>query len=204
MSEIDLIQRMKLMKKLSMLTKSMIVALTVAGIGATAIAAPVANTKAVASSSEALSAIQSKISLTQAINIAKQNAKGDLVSAEFDYDDDDATSKYEVEFVSNGTSYEVKIDANTGKVLKTKQKKLDKKELAEYSAMKQTKVTLTSAMQKAAQSLNGKVISAEFELEKGQPVYDIEVVKGNQIYDVSIDANTGKVLSSQVDVEDDD
>ena len=192
------------MKNLSMLTKSMIVALTVAGIGATAIAAPVANTKAVASSSEALSAMQSKISLAQAINIGKQNAKGDLVSAEFDYDDDDATSKYEVEFVGNGTSYEVKVDANTGKVLKTKQEKLDKKELAEYSAMKQAKVTLTSAMQKAAKSLNGKVISAEFELEKGQSVYDIEVVKGNQIYDVSIDANTGKVLSSQVDVEDDD
>ena len=190
-----------------MLTKSMIVALTVAGIGANAIAAPVANTKAVASSSEALSAMQSKISLTQAINIAKQNAKGDLVSAEFDYDDDGknkGTGKYEVEFVSNGTSYEVKIDANTGKVLKTKQKKLDKKELAEYNAMKQAKVTLTSAMQKAAQSLNGKVISAEFELEKGKPVYDIKVVKGNQIYDVSIDANTGKVLNSQVDVEDDD
>ena len=113
------------MKNLSMLTKSMLVALTVTGIGATAIAAPVANTKAVPSSNEALSAMQSKISLTQAINIAKQNAKGDLVSA-------------------------------------------------------------------------------EFELEKGQSVYDIEVVKGNQIYDVSIDANTGKVLSSQVDVEDDD
>ena len=190
-----------------MLTKSMIVALTVTGIGATAIAAPVTNTKAVASSSEALSAMQSKISLTQAINIAKQNAKGDLVSAEFDYDDDGknkGTGKYEVEFVSNGTSYEVKIDANTGKVLKTKQGKLDKKELAEYNTMKQAKVTLTSAMQKAAQSLNGKVISAEFELEKGQSVYDIEVVKGNQIYDVSIDANTGKVLSSQIDVEDDD
>lgn len=193
------------MKNLSMLTKSMIVALTVAGIGATAIAAPVTNTKAVASSSEALSAMQSKISLTQAINIAKQNAKGDLVSVEFDYDDDGknkSTGKYEVEFVGNGISYEVKIDANTGKVLKTKQEKLDKKELAEYNAMKQAKVSLTSAMQKAAQSLNGKVISAEFEVEKGQSVYDIEVVKGNQIYDVSIDANTGKVFSSQVDVED--
>ena len=191
------------MKNLSMLTKSIFVALTVAGISATAIAAPVANTKAVASSSEALSAMQSKISLTQAINIAKQNAKGDLVSAEFDYDDDGknkGTGKYKVEFVSNGTSYEVKIDANTGKVLKTKQEKLDKKELAEYNAMKQAKVSLTSAMQKAAQSLNGKVISAEFELEKGQSVYDIEVLKENQIYDVSIDANTGKVLSSQVNV----
>lgn len=197
------------MKNLSTLTKSALIALTIAGVGATAIAAPaINNTNTVTSSSEALSALQSKISLTQAIDIAKQNAKGDLVSAAFDYDDEKnkgaAKSKYEVEFVANGTSYEVKLDANTGKVLKTEEETLDKKDMAEYSAMKQAKVTLTSAMQKAAQSVNGKVIGIEFELKKGQALYDVEVVKDNQIYDVSIDANTGKVLSSQIDVEDDD
>ena len=200
------------MKNLSMLTKCMLAALTIAGVGATAIAAPIANTKAVASSvassSETVSAMQSKISLSQAIAIAKQNTKGDVVSAEFDYDDDNkqaaVTAKYEVELVANGSAYEIKIDANTGKVLKTEQKTLDKEDMAEYSAMKQAKVTLTSAMQTAAQSLNGKVIAAEFELEKGQAVYDIEVVKGKQIYELSIDANTGKVLSSQVDVENND
>ena len=201
------------MKNLSTLTKSAIIALTIAGVGATAIAAPTTNSTAVTGSSEAVSAMQSKISLTQAISIAKKNTKGDLVSAEFDYeeeDDDDkkskgaATSEYEVEFISNGSAYEVKVDANTGKVIKTKQEKLDKEDMAEYSAMKQAKVSLTSAMQKAAQSVNGKVIGAEFELEKGQATYDIEVLKNNQIYDVSIDANTGKVLSSQVDIEDED
>ena len=196
------------MKNLSTLTKSAIIALTITSVAATAIAAPTTNTKAVTGSSEAVSAMQSKISLTQAIDIAKQNAKGDLVSAEFDYDDDDkkgaATSKYEIKFISNGSAYEVKVNANTGKVIKTKQEKLDKEGMAEYSAMKQAKVSLTSAMQKATQSVNGKVIGAEFELEKGQATYDIEVVKNNQIYDVSIDANTGKVLSSQVDMEDED
>ena len=197
------------MKNLSTLTKSAIIALTIAGVGATAIAAPAANTKAGTGSSEAVSAMQSKISLTQAIDIAKQNAKGDLISAEFDYDDDDdngngaVTGEYEVEFVSNGTAYEVKIDANTGKVIETEKEKLDKEDMAEYRALMQAKVTLTSAMQKATQSVNGKVIGVEFELEKGQALYDIEVVKDNQIYDVSIDANTGKVLSSQVDMEDD-
>ena len=196
------------MKNLSTLTKSAIIALTIAGVGATAIAAPATNTKAVTGSSEAVRAMQSKISLTQAIDIAKQNAKGDLVSAEFDYDDEDgngaATSEYEVEFISNGTAYEIKIDANTGKVIETDEEKLDKKDMAEYSALMQAKVTLTSAMQKATQSVNGQVIGVEFELEKGQALYDIEVVKDNQIYDVSIDANTGKILISQVDMEEDD
>ena len=192
------------MKNLSMLAKSVLIALTIAGVGATAIAAPVANNKAVTGSSEAVSAMQSKINLTQAIDIAKQNTKGDLVSAKFDYDDDDATSEYEVELVANGTSYEVKIDANTGKVLKTKQEALDKKDMAEYSAMKQAKVSMNSAMQTASQSVNGKVISAEFELKKYQSLYDIEVIKDNKKYEVSIDANTGKILSSQIDMEDDD
>lgn len=199
------------MKNLSTLAKSMIVALSIAGVGAAAIAAPASNTEAVTGSSEAVTAMQSKISLSQAIDIAKQNTKGDLVSAEFDYDDDDdgkakgaVSGEYEVEFVANGTAYEVKIDANTGKVLKTEQETVDKEDMAEYSAMKQAKVTLTSAMQTASQSVNGKVIGAEFELEKGQALYDIEVVKDSQIYEVSIDANTGKILSSQVDVEDDE
>ncbi|CAM3647753.1 hypothetical protein GCM10016272_26600 [Psychrobacter glaciei] len=197
------------MKNLSTLTKSAIIALTIAGVGATAIAAPATNTKAVTGSSEAVSAMQSKISLTQAIDIAKQNAKGDLVSAEFDYDDEDddnsaTTGEYEVEFISNGTAYEIKIDANTGKVIETDEEKLDKKDMAEYSALMQAKVTLTSAMQKATQSVNGQVIGVEFELEKGQALYDIEVVKDNQIYDVSIDANTGKILISQVDMEEED
>lgn len=194
------------MKNLSTLTKSAIIALTVASVGATAIAAPTTNTKAVNGSSEAISAMQSKISLTQAIDIAKRNAKGDLVSASFDYDDDNdkgaKNDEYEIKLISNGTSYEVKIDANTGKVLKTEQDKLDKEDMAEYSAMKQAKVSLNSAVQKATQRVNGKVISAGFDLEKGQSIYDIEVVKNNQIYDVSIDANTGKVLSSQVDMDD--
>lgn len=190
------------MQNLSTLTKSAIITLTIASVSAAAIAAPIANTKAVASSSEAVSAMQSKISLAQAITIAKQNAKGDLVSAEFDYDDDDATSEYDVNLVASGTSYEVKIDANTGKVLETEQEKLDREDIAEYSAMKQAKVSMNSAIQKATQSVNGKVIAAAFDLERGQPIYDIEVVKGNQKYDVSVDANTGKVLSSQLDRED--
>ncbi|WP_350563728.1 PepSY domain-containing protein, partial [Psychrobacter sp. CAL346-MNA-CIBAN-0220] len=80
----------------------------------------------------------------------------------------------------------VKIDANTGKVIETEKEKLDKEDMAEYRALMQAKVTLTSAMQKATQSVNGKVIGVEFELEKGQALYDIEVVKDNQIYDVSI------------------
>ena len=129
-----------------------------------------------------------------------------MVSASFDYDDDNdkgaKNDEYEIKLISNGTSYEVKIDANTGKVLKTEQEKLDKEDMAEYSAMKQAKVSLNSAVQKATQRVNGKVISAGFDLEKGQSIYDIEVVKNNQIYDVSIDANTGKVLSSQVDMDD--
>ena len=195
------------MKNLSTFAKSALLALTVASVGTTAIAAQsqLTSTAKVVSISEAAAAATSKISLTQAINIAQQHAKGDLVSAEFDYEDGDdekggnARGEYEIEFVANNTSYEVKIDANTGAVLKSKQEVMDKKDLAEYSAMKQAKVSLNNAVQKANQSVNGTVVGYEFDLDHNTAMYEVKIVKGAQMYEVKVDANTGAILSSKLD-----
>ena len=91
------------------------------------------------------------------------------------------------------------IDSNTGKVLKPKQEKLDKEDMAEYSAMKQSKMTLTQAIQKATQTVNGKVLEAEFDVDNGKSVYEIKVVKGNEIHKVVVDSMTGKIISSRLD-----
>ena len=195
------------MKNLSTFAKSALLALTVASVGTTAIAAQsqLTSTAKVVSISEAAAAATSKISLTQAINIAQQHTKGDLVSAEFDYEDGDdekggnARGEYEIEFVANNTSYEVKIDANTGAVLKSKQEVMDKKDLAEYSAMKQAKVSLSSAVQKANQSINGTVVGYEFDLDHNQAIYKVKIAKGAQMHKVKVDANTGAILSSKLD-----
>lgn len=191
------------MKTLSMFSKSIVMALGMAAVGSATISVAQAATPNI-KVSEAVAAAQSKISLEQAIVIGQRTVKGDLVSAEFDQNGYSAGGKYKVKFIANSTEYKVRIDADTGKVLSSKQEKLDKDDIAEYKAMKQAKVSLAQAMQKATQNVNGKIIEAEFDVDNGKSGYEIKVAKGNQIHKVVIDSMTGKVISSRLDTSDDD
>lgn len=189
------------MKNLSTFSKSIVMAVAIAGAGtATMVASQAATPKGQVS--EAVAALQSKVSLQQAIAIGNKTVKGDLVSVEFDQNDYSAGGKYEIKTVASNTEYKIKIDADTGKVLSTKQERLDVDDMAEYKAMKRAKVSLTQAMQTAAQSLNGKVIEAEFDVDNGKSVYEIKVAKGNQVHKVMVDSMTGKVISSRLDNDD--
>ena len=188
------------MKNLSTFGKSMVMALGIAGLGTASMMTVQASTKS--QSSEAMAAVQSKVSFEQALNIAQKTVKGDIVSAEFDQNDYSAGGKYEVKVIANNTEYEIDIDADSGKVLKTKQEKLDNKDIAEYKAMKQAKVNLNQAMQTAARSVCGTVVEAEFDNDDGQSVYEIKVAKGDQTHKVMIDAMTGKVISTRLDNDD--
>ncbi len=148
--------------------------------------------------SEALAAVQSNINLQQAIAIGNKTVKGELVSIEFDQNDDSASDTYEVRIIATNTEYEIKIDADTGKVISAKQNQLDKADMAQYKAMKRAQVSLNQAMQTAAQSINGEVIAAGFDVDNGKSVYEIKVAKGNQVHKVIIDSTTGKVISSRL------
>lgn len=154
--------------------------------------------------SEAVAAAKSKISLEQAIAIGQKTIKGDLVSAKFDQNGYSAGGKYDVKFIAHNTEYKLRVDADTGKVLSAKQEKLDKDDIAEYKAMKNSKVSLAQAMEKATQNVNGKVIEAGFDVDNGKSVYEIKVAKGNQIHKIVIDSMTGKVISSRLESSDDD
>lgn len=191
------------MKKLSTLSKSIIMALSIASISTATIAVGQAATSS-GYISEAMAATQSKISLEQAIVIAKKTVKGDVISAEFDQNDHAASGDYDVKIIANNTEHKVTVDANTGKVTRKKQEKLDKEDMAEYKAMKQSKISLNQAIKKANQSVNGKVIEAEFDIDFGKPAYKIEVVKDNQVHKVVIDSMTGKIIRSQVKAADSD
>ena len=191
------------MKKLSTLSKSIIMVLSIAGVSTAAIAVgQSASTKTQVS--EAVAAAQSKISLEQAIVIAKKTVKGDVVSADFDQHDHLAGGNYEINIVANNIEYEVKVDANSGKVLSNKQEKLDKEDMAEYDAMKKSKTSLNQAIKKANQSVKGKVIEAGFDIDFGKPAYKIEIVKGTQVHKVVIDSMTGQIIRSQVEAADSD
>lgn len=198
------------MKKLSKLSKSAIIALSLvgismAGVGTAAVAAGQAgNTTAPLSVikqdhkvSDAVAIAQSKLTLAQAIAIAQKTVKGNVVSAEFDQEDHGATSEFEVKLVKGDTEYEIKIDASTGKVTKAEQERMDADDLADYKTMQQAKVNLNQAMQNATQKYPGKLLEAEFDMEKGQAVYKIKIAQGTQVQKVVIDANTGKIIATK-------
>lgn len=191
------------MKNLSMFSKSIVMTLSMIAVSSATISVAQAATPAV-KVSEAVAAAQSKISLEQAIAIGNKTIKGDLVSAEFDQKGYSAGGKYDVKFIANNTEYKIRIDADTGKVLSAKQDQLDREDMAEYKAMKQAKVSLNQAMEKATQNINGKIIEAGFDVDNGKSVYEIKVAKGNQIHKMVIDSVTGKVVSSRLERSDDD
>ncbi len=191
------------MKNLSTLSKSIIMVLSIAGVSTAAIAVGQSTTTRT-EVSEAVAAAQSKISLEQAIVITKKTIKGDVVSADFDQNDHSAGGNYEVKTIANNTEYKVKIDANSGKVLSNKQEKLDKEDIAEYNAMKKSKTSLNQAIQKANQSVKGKVIEAGFDMDFGKPTYKIEIIKGTKVHKVVVDSLTGKIIRSQVEAADND
>lgn len=191
------------MKNLSMFSKSIVMTLSMIAVSSATISVAQAATPAV-KVSEAVAAAQSKISLEQAIAIGNKTIKGDLVSAEFDQNSYSKGGRYEVKFIANNTEYKIRIDADTGKVLSAKQGKLYKEDIAEYKAMKQAKVSLTQAMQRATQNINGKIIEAGFDVDNGNSVYEIKVAKGNQIHKIVINSMTGKVISSRLESSDDD
>ena len=191
------------MKNLSMFSKSIVMTLSMIAVSSATISVAQAATPAV-KVSEAVAAAQSKISLEQAIAIGNKTIKGDLVSAEFDQKGYSAGGKYDVKFIANNTEYKIRIDADTGKVLSAKQDQLDREDMAEYKAMKQAKVSLNQAMEKATQDVNGKIIEAGFDVDNGNSVYEIKVAKGNQIHKIVINSMTGKVISSRLESSDDD
>ena len=191
------------MKTLSMFSKSMIMALGILAASSATISVAQATTPNV-EISEAVAAAKSKISLEQAIAIGQKTIKGDLVSAKFDQNGYSAGGKYDVKFIAHNNEYKLRVDADTGKVLSAKQEKLDKDDIAEYKAMKNSKVSLAQAMEKATQNVNGKVIEAGFDVDNGKSVYEIKVAKGNQIHKIVIDSMTGKVISSRLESSDDD
>jgi len=198
------------MKKLSKLSKSAIIALSLvgismAGVGTAAVAAgqavdttaPLSMLKQDHKVSDAVAIAQSKLTLAQAIAIAQKTVKGNVISAEFDQEDHGASSEFEIKLVAGNIEHEIKVDANTGKVTKTEQEQMDADDLAEYKTMQQAKVSLNQALQIATQKYPGKLLEAEFDVEKGQAVYEIKIAQGTQIQKVVIDANTGKIIATK-------
>lgn len=68
--------------------------------------------------------------------------------------------------------------------------------------VKQASVTIEQAIAIALKTVPGTVVSAGFDKEHGQLLWEVEVLTADQkIMELDIDANDGKVLKQQVDMD---
>src|SRR5690606_5372217 len=175
------------MKKLSTLKKSLVIALSVASFSMASVSA----SQAATAMNEVTAASQRKISLEQALALANKAVKGDIISADFDQEDRNANSHYDINLVTNHNEQEVSANANTGKVTKGDTERLAKEDLAEYKARKQAKGSLSQAINKANLTLKGKVREVECDMGFGKSVCRVGIGKCNQTHKVVVDSMTG-------------
>lgn len=164
----------------------------------------ITNANASSDTNEIRAVQAAKIGLKQAITIASKKASGILVSAEFDDDDSDAVGKggvYELEFSTDSMSYEIKVDANTGKVVKTESERLDGDDINDYQVQKKAKTTIMTAMNIAEKQTGGKILVIEFKNNRDyadHPLYyKADLLKANKIISINVDAKTGKTFANK-------
>ncbi|WP_333613093.1 PepSY domain-containing protein [Psychrobacter sp.] len=145
-----------------------------------------------------------KISLKQAITIASKSASGILISADFDEDDSDAVGKggvYELEFSTDSVNYEIKVDANTGKIVKKETDRLDGDDINDYQVQKKAKTDIMKAINIAEKQTGGKILEIEFENDRDYAnhtaYYKADLLKGNKIVSINVDANSGKTFANK-------
>lgn len=138
------------------------------------------------------------ITVQQAKEAALKEVQGTI--DDIDLEKENGQVYYEVEIESGKADATVLIDAYTGKVLNVS-KDLDFEVPASEAVVK---VSLEQATQIALKQLdNSKVISTELDLDDGRYEYEIELVNDHYEAEITIDANTGDILSIDIDREDD-
>ncbi|MDR7080291.1 putative membrane protein YkoI [Neobacillus niacini] len=147
---------------------------------------------------------QVKITEEEATKAALEKVAGTVKEVELE--DEDGTIVYGIEVVStDGSQQDVKVDAQTGKVVKVEaddEEDGEEKDEGENQAelAKQAKISEEEATKAALEKVPGTVKQVELEDEDGTIVYGIEVVStdGTQ-QDVKVDAKTGKIVKVEAD-----
>lgn len=174
-----------------------VLALSACGTASTATAAPAhqhGHTVEVPTHAHHTTAQTASLSPAQAISIAQKQAGGR--ATEIHLKGKYGAPVYEVEVRSGQREHTVYVDAANGKVLGSKLE-------TEWKPMRQAALPLERAIEIAQSKINGRVLEAERDSNRGQIVYKVEILSADNIpYKVIVDANNGNVLASFVDYDD--
>ena len=134
------------------------------------------------------------ISVTQAEQIMLNKVPGGILT-EFSFDYDNRISSYEGKIRKENMEYEIKVDANSGTILKFEYDYKDGNIGNTNSSISKNLIGETKAKQIMLEKVpGGKVIFITFEYDDGMPEYEAKIVKGNMEYEISVNGYTGSIL----------
>jgi len=120
---------------------------------------------------------------------------------------------YDVDVITDDKKYDIKLDANTGEIVKIeeKQRKQDVNVTETQDNQKDAKqpklenrepeliIDMKEAIDIALKEYPGKVKEAELDEEDGRLIYEIEIKANGEEVDIDIDAKTGEILIIEID-----
>lgn len=74
------------------------------------------------------------------------------------------------------------------------------KDNVDYQQLAGASIQLNDAVDIATNAVPGKVFEAELELEKDKSVWEIEILStNNELFEIEIDANSGEIISQELE-----
>ena len=155
----------------------------------------------------------SGISVDEAKRIALEKVEGasesDIVKAV--RDTDDGREEYDVEIIYGGYEYDIELAAEDGRLLDISKEKADELgaeepvvvETASPSSDNSSDADLAKAKKTALAQVPGAsesdIVKAHKDYDDGRQEYEVEIRYNGYEYEYEIDAETGKIISSDVD-----
>ena len=137
-----------------------------------------------------------KLSLTDAVRTAQQQAKGRTLEARFEMWH--GQPAYFVRTAANGEVWEGRINADSGQLIGSPRTiALDKAgswAKHDVSALRSAQTTLTQAVSKAERQEGGKAIMARVKAgANGRATYDLDLIKNGKVHMAMINAQNGQL-----------
>ena len=140
--------------------------------------------------------LQAAVTFNDALNIAEKNFPGSSVK-DISVDVKKGTTFYEIESFKDNVKKEIKIDANSGQIVKQKDK--NKKLILPNEAIDFSRLTLNidEAVNKAlALEAGWSLDEADLDNKNGTWIYEVELKKGMSEKKVIINAQTGEIIGN--------
>lgn len=140
--------------------------------------------------------LHAAITSKEALNIAEKNFPGSSVK-DIEMNVKNGVTFYKIETFKDGVKQEIKIDANSGQIVKVENK--NKKHILPIEAVDFSKFALSidEAVAKAQALETGwSLDGAELDNKNGLLVYEVELDRGMSEKKVIINAQTGEIIGN--------